>query len=163
MQIGILASADSWYLGDLRRAAGNRHQILPLSFAQLVGQIQVSGSCNVRAGGTDLALLDAVVVRSMPPGSLEQVVFRMDVLSRAQQAGCPIINPPRALEVAIDEPPYAPPITEQIPVLRRIQDHVPLFVEGHMAPEEMDLLTRALRPEGLALRSASWVREREEV
>lgn len=65
-----------------------------------------------------------------------------------------------ALEVAIDEPPYAPPITEQIPILRRVQERLPLFIEGQMSPEELDLLTRGLRPEGLALRSASWVRER---
>ena len=29
---------------------------------------------------------DAVIVRTMPPGSLEQVVFRMDLLHRAQAA-----------------------------------------------------------------------------
>ncbi len=68
-----------------------------------------------------------------------------------------------ALEVAIDEPPFAPPITEQIPILQRIQDRLPLFVEGQMSPAELDLLARELRPEGLALRCGSWVRAREAV
>ena len=66
-----------------------------------------------------------------------------------------------ALEVAVDEPPYAPPITEQIPILRRIQEGLPLFIEGEMSPEEIEVLIRELRPEGLALRSASWVRDRK--
>ncbi len=43
------------------------------------------------------------MVRSMPPGSLEQVVFRMDVLQRLEATGLPIINPPRALEAAVDK------------------------------------------------------------
>jgi hypothetical protein len=66
-----------------------------------------------------------------------------------------------ALEVAIDEPPFAPPITEQINYLRRAQERLPLFVEGQMSRAELDLLTRELRPEGLALRCGSWVQERE--
>lgn len=65
-----------------------------------------------------------------------------------------------ALEVAIDEPPYAPPITEQIPILQQIQERIPLFIEGEMSPEDIDILTGELKPEGLALRSASWVRDR---
>ena len=66
-----------------------------------------------------------------------------------------------ALEVAIDEPPFAPSITEQINYLRRAQERLPLFVEGQMSRAELDLLTRELRPEGLALRCGSWVQERE--
>ena len=39
----------------------------------------------------------------MPPGSLEQVVFRMDVLHRAQAGGVRVLNPPAALETCIDK------------------------------------------------------------
>ncbi len=39
----------------------------------------------------------------MPPGSLEQVVFRMDVLHRFESAGARVLNPPRALETCIDK------------------------------------------------------------
>jgi len=68
-----------------------------------------------------------------------------------------------ALEVAIDEPPFAPPITEQISFLRRAQERLPLFVEGQMSRVELDLLVRELCPEGLALRCGSWVRKEEAV
>lgn len=46
---------------------------------------------------------DAVLVRTMPPGSLEQVVFRMDVLGRLEALGVPVINPARAIETAVDK------------------------------------------------------------
>jgi ribosomal protein S6--L-glutamate ligase len=39
----------------------------------------------------------------MPPGSLEQVVFRMDVLHRWQEEGVTVLNPPRAVEVCVDK------------------------------------------------------------
>jgi ribosomal protein S6--L-glutamate ligase len=39
----------------------------------------------------------------MPPGSLEQVVFRMDLLHRARAAGITILNPPAALEACVDK------------------------------------------------------------
>jgi len=39
----------------------------------------------------------------MPLGSLEQVIFRMNVLHVAQRRGIPVINRPRTLEIAIDK------------------------------------------------------------
>jgi len=39
----------------------------------------------------------------MPPGSLEQVVFRMDQLHRILAQGVPVINPPSAVETCVDK------------------------------------------------------------
>jgi ribosomal protein S6--L-glutamate ligase len=39
----------------------------------------------------------------MPPGSLEQVVFRMDCLARHEATGGIVINPARAIEAAVDK------------------------------------------------------------
>ncbi len=39
----------------------------------------------------------------MPPGALEQVVFRMDALHRLAAQGVPVLNPPRAIEAAVDK------------------------------------------------------------
>ena len=55
------------------------------------------------AGEIDLLATDGVLVRMMPPGSLEQVVFRMDALHRVVAAGIPVLNPPRAVEAAVDK------------------------------------------------------------
>jgi RimK family alpha-L-glutamate ligase len=46
---------------------------------------------------------DRIVVRNLPAGSLEQVVFRMDLLHQCLAAGTPVINPPRALETCVDK------------------------------------------------------------
>jgi len=102
MRLVVLASSESWYLADLRRAAGQRHQVERASFGQLVSWLDEKG-CTVRAGEVDLAAADAVLVRTMPPGSLEQVVFRMDALARLEAAGVPVVNPPKALEAAVDK------------------------------------------------------------
>ena len=55
------------------------------------------------AAGPNLQEFDAVLVRTMPPGSLEQVVFRMDCLGRYEAAGGVVINPARAVETAVDK------------------------------------------------------------
>jgi ribosomal protein S6--L-glutamate ligase len=39
----------------------------------------------------------------MPPGSLEQVVFRMDALASLEATGTLVINPPKAIEAAVDK------------------------------------------------------------
>src|SRR5207237_7469693 len=46
---------------------------------------------------------DGVLVRTMPPGSLEQVVFRMDVLHRLERRGVRVLNPPLAVEACVDK------------------------------------------------------------
>jgi RimK family alpha-L-glutamate ligase len=55
-----------------------------------------------------LAAAELVVVRGMPgtgpaEARLEEVIFRMDVLGRLAATGVPVVNPPKALEIAIDK------------------------------------------------------------
>ena len=102
MRFAILASPDSWYLRDLCRAAAGRHEVTVASLARLASGLD-GGVLGVSAGETDLRRADCVLVRNMPAGSLEQIVFRMDVLGRLEAAGIPVINPPRALEAAVDK------------------------------------------------------------
>jgi len=42
-------------------------------------------------------------VRPIGRGSLEEIVFRMNILHRLQRLGMPIINPPLAIEHAVDK------------------------------------------------------------
>src|SRR5262249_707754 len=51
----------------------------------------------------DLSNVDALIVRTMPPGSLEQVVFRMNLLAQIEARGLQVLNPPRAIECAVDK------------------------------------------------------------
>lgn len=102
MNIAVLAARDSWYFRDLQRAAGERHRLTPISYKAL-GSHVAGSSLSLSAGGVDLTNVDAVLVRSMPPGSLEQVVFRMDALARLEVAGARVVNPARAIEAAVDK------------------------------------------------------------
>lgn len=89
MHISLLSGGDGWHVADLQRAAaalGHRADVV--DFRRLT-----SATANA----------DAVIVRTMPPGSLEQVVFRMDLLQAWQSRGIRILNPPRALEVCVDK------------------------------------------------------------
>jgi RimK family alpha-L-glutamate ligase len=47
--------------------------------------------------------VDTILVRSMPIGSLEQVVFRMDCLRGWQSQGTAVVNSPYCLEACIDK------------------------------------------------------------
>ncbi len=103
MHIGVLANENSWYLADLTRAAAEvGHRVTRVSFTELTASA-TNDDVSFRSGETDLAALDAVVVRTMSVGSLEQVVFRMDVLARLEAAGVTVLNPPKAIECAVDK------------------------------------------------------------
>lgn len=103
MRIAILASPKSWYLADLRRAAEARHEIIAASFPQLFASTGLSQECIASGDALNLRDCEAVLVRTMPPGSLEQVVFRMDALARLERLRVPVVNPPRSIEAAVDK------------------------------------------------------------
>lgn len=96
MRVAILSGGTGWHVQDLARAAGELgHHATPLDFRAL--------AANVNAASESLAAFDAVLVRTMPTGSLEQIVFRMDLLHEAAARGMPVLNPPRAVEVCVDK------------------------------------------------------------
>lgn len=101
MRFAFLGSSTSWYLRDLQRALAVEDSMEPVSFEQLSSTVHPHG-CRV-GSDHDLLEFDAVLVRAMPPGSLEQVIFRMDALAQLERAGVPVVNPPRSLEIAIDK------------------------------------------------------------
>jgi len=92
----ILSGGDGWHVGDLQRAAAQQgHASTIVDFRRV--------SASLGTIHNSFADCDAVIVRTMPPGALEQVVFRMDVLHRLQAAGKRVLNPPSALECCVDK------------------------------------------------------------
>lgn len=123
MNIGILASENSWYFRDLARAAASLgHSCERLEFARLVarssdrfndiGRFTLNPdtstpqtlTCPPKMPHESLeSKCNVILVRTMPPGSLEQVVFRMDALARLEASGTRVVNSPRSLECAVDK------------------------------------------------------------
>jgi len=96
MRIALLAGGDGWHVRDLARAAAQLgHDAEAVDFRRV--------RAHVASPPDALAGFEGVIVRTMPPGSLEQVVFRMDVLHRLESRGVPVLNPARALEVCVDK------------------------------------------------------------
>ena len=96
MKIAILSGGTGWHVQDVLRAARELgHETTPLDFRAL--------RASVNSAADALAAFDAILVRTMPAGSLEQVVFRMDLLHEAAARGMPVLNPPRAVEVCVDK------------------------------------------------------------
>jgi len=61
------------------------------------------GSPRLAAAGTPLESCDAVLMRIIPRGSLEQTIFRVDALHRLEGLGVPVLNPARAIERTVDK------------------------------------------------------------
>jgi RimK family alpha-L-glutamate ligase len=101
MHFAVLCQADSWYFRDLQRAAGAKYQVTAIDFSAL--RTSLGESPKFSCGDLDLRTCDALIVRTMPPGSLEQVVFRMDLLARLEAAGVKVCNAAKAIEASVDK------------------------------------------------------------
>ncbi|MEI6239619.1 MAG: RimK family alpha-L-glutamate ligase [Planctomycetia bacterium] len=99
MRVAVLGAATGWHVGrlvDALRAGG--HESTVVGWHELATDIGVVERHMPEA--VDRA--DVIVVRGMPVGTLEDVIFRMDLLGRLAR-GRRVVNAPRALEVAIDK------------------------------------------------------------
>ena len=110
MRVAVLGGQGGWHARDLHRAAAAAGiELTAAAFQGLEATLcpakGVRGGPRARAvgGHIDLAEARAVIVRSMPIGTLEQVIFRMDALHRLDSLGVRVLNRPRALETAIDK------------------------------------------------------------
>jgi ribosomal protein S6--L-glutamate ligase len=113
MHVAVLGNAGSWYVGDLQRAAAARgDRCTRMDYRQLTARVTDGVAGVERCEPPALCLTspqgpldecDAVLVRTMPPGSLEQVVFRMDALLTLEARGIVVVNPPKSVECAVDK------------------------------------------------------------
>lgn len=105
-RIALLSQPNSWYARDLKRAATADELIEVVAYRDIC--VEMHSAIQLRSvldNGvqTPISSFDAILVRSMPLGSLEQVIFRVNALHAAKAAGCRVINKPRTLEIAIDK------------------------------------------------------------
>lgn len=104
MKIGIMTrDKNGWCTSQLREAL-KKQKVTPvcLHYPLLIGR--VNGKPEAEAENVDiLQQLDAMITRPISRGTLEQILFRMNLLHKLQRSGMLIINPPQAIEQAVDK------------------------------------------------------------
>jgi RimK family alpha-L-glutamate ligase len=102
MDVAILGAGSGWHRAELERALRARgHRLLALPVSGLVATL--GHGPRLEAGGISLRGVDAVLARTIPKGSLEQVVFRIDALHWLERLGVPVVNPAVAIERTVDK------------------------------------------------------------
>ena len=97
-----MGSTGGWHAGRLKRALTARgHECRFAPVTRMVGRIE--GGLGVRSRELALDGCDVVLVRGIPRGSLEQVVFRVDVLHALAAAGVRTVNSAHAIERTVDK------------------------------------------------------------
>ena len=102
MRVAVLGSTGGWHARRLEGALAARgHECDFAPVTRMVGR--VDGDVGVRSRDVALHDYDVVLVRGIPRGSLEQVVFRVDVLHALAAAGVRAVNSAHAIERTVDK------------------------------------------------------------
>jgi RimK family alpha-L-glutamate ligase len=102
MRVAVIGSTGGWHAARLERALTARgHACAFVPVTRMVGRIDAGVA--VRSRDVALHDCDVVVVRAIPRGSLEQIVFRVDALHALQATGVRAVNRALAIEHTIDK------------------------------------------------------------
>lgn len=102
MRVAILSSGRGWHTVDLLRALeeqGHEGKVLPVDALTA----RIGSKPRLASEGTALEDYDVVLLRTIPRGSLEQIVFRIDALHRLERLGVRVVNPARVIERTVDK------------------------------------------------------------
>ena len=103
MKIGILAPEIDWHVEEVRRELRKRGTLSPVfSPTSFFSGIDERGFFT-ESSGRRIEELDVLFIRRVPGGSLEQVVFRMDVLHSLEERGVICVNKADSIELAVDK------------------------------------------------------------
>ena len=101
-KIGILSSQRGYHTLALEESLWDRGcEPVFFNVTRLAGRI--GGSPAVQVRGEALEDCGALLVRTIPAGSLEQIVFRMDALHRLEKLGICVVNSATAIERTVDK------------------------------------------------------------
>jgi len=99
---GSASPESSWHVSQLRKAFQRRgDEIVTFSLNRVTGRIGLNSLAS--HNGVRLDDLDAVVVRPVGRGSVDELFFRMDFLRRLERSGVTVVNRPQAIERAVNK------------------------------------------------------------
>jgi RimK family alpha-L-glutamate ligase len=103
LKFGILSSdREEWHVLRLSKELkkrGSEVYIFPVT--RLVSKIAIEPSISIR--GYAVEDYDAIIVRRVPGGTVEQVFYRMDVLHMLEEYGVKVFNPPLSIEKSVNK------------------------------------------------------------
>jgi len=104
LRIGILTRNEESWCSTQLKIAMERRNIEPviMRFWKIIARV----GTEPRASFGDIDILrdlNAIIVRPIGRGSLEEIIFRMDMLHRLERMGIFILNPPSAIERSVDK------------------------------------------------------------
>ena len=104
MKFGIMTrNMEAWSSTQVREALTKRG--IPyecFTFPKIVARLAYKPYFKVN-GTSILDDLDALIIRPIGRGSLEELVFRMDMLYKLERQGFYMVNPPTAIEHCVDK------------------------------------------------------------
>jgi RimK family alpha-L-glutamate ligase len=105
LRAGVLGASGTWHARALIGAMSARgHEVLAIPATRLQSEVGEDGQVHVLGPeGAVLDALDLLIIRGLPRGSLEQVIFRVDTLHVLAQHGVRCVNSPRAIERTVDK------------------------------------------------------------
>jgi RimK family alpha-L-glutamate ligase len=102
LRVAVLGSTGGWHARRIEQALTARgHECGFAPVTRMVGRID--GRLSVSGHEVELHGCDVVLVRGIPRGSLEQVVFRVDALHALAAAGVRVVNGAHTIERTVDK------------------------------------------------------------
>lgn len=123
MNIGIVGTDRSDWTCSALAAAAETYGAKPVVFSLRDVTSSITGSARLAIDSVDLTALDAIVVRDVGAGGLDEVAFRFDVLNQLAEHA-PVFNSPEAIQKAANK--YVSSVLFQkhgLPVPRTIATH----------------------------------------
>ena len=102
VKIGILSSQRGWHVRVLEDALHGQGAV-PSFFPITRLAAWIGGRAHLEVRGERVEDCQALLVRTIPTGSLEQIIFRVDALHRLENIGIRVINPSTAIERTVDK------------------------------------------------------------
>ena len=105
MRLGVLTrNPKSWESNHIIVAARKVGiEPVPFNFSDILARIAFKPEATIKRQIPITNMLDALIVRPIGRGSLDEIIFRLDVLHRLEGLGLPIINSPSSIEKAVDK------------------------------------------------------------
>lgn len=102
IRAAILGNPASWHIQRLTTAF-QRRGVSPVYADASQFSARLGNDSTVAGGQISLSGMDLLIVREVPGGSLEQVIFRMDAIHQLENGGVRVVNSPYAIEKMVDK------------------------------------------------------------